>query len=451
MIRTRGLTEGLGTPNKYVRKLQRTLYTKAKTEPKYRFYSLWDKMYDENTLKMAYQRCRANKGSAGIDNQRFEDIESEGLEQWLGKLQRELKAGRYQPKPLKRVWIPKVNGKLRPLGIPCIKDRVVQMAVTLILQPIFEPDFLRNQYGFRPRLDAKMAVRKVYYHVARYGRTEVVDADLKDYFTTIPHGALLKSIARRIADGHVLNLIKTCLESPVVEPTPEGNRRTTEARDQHRGTPQGGPLSPLLSNIYFRRFLKAWEQYGYERRLGACVVNYADDMVICCLPGGGAKALEAMTKLIDRLGLKVNQEKTRCIRVPEEAFDFLGYTFSGEMNKHGNPYIGTKPSKKALRRVIGRVHEETAINRTWDSTENRVREINAIIRGWAAYFDQGPVLKSYRIIEKYTERRLRRWLIKKHKQRGKSGYRQYPDPFLYEELGLIKLPKRMSDLSSAKV
>src|SRR3954447_26378978 len=219
---------------------------------------LWDKVCRADVLVEAYRRCRANRGAPGVDGETFEAIEAHGVEAWLERLRQELCARAYRPRPLLRVWIPKSDGGQRPLGIPTIRDRVVQAAMVIVLESIFEADLLPNQYGFRPRLDAKMAVRRAYWHITDSGRTEVVDADLRDYFGSIPHGPLLRCVARRVADGTVLSVIKSWLEMPVVERTPRGTRRTTEARNRHRGTPQGATCSPLLSNLYFRRFLLAW-------------------------------------------------------------------------------------------------------------------------------------------------------------------------------------------------
>jgi RNA-directed DNA polymerase len=219
-----------------------------------------------------------------------------------------------------RVWIPKSNGGQRPLGIPSIRDRVVQMAVVLIIGPIFETDLLPQQYGFRPGVDARMAVRRIFWHVTQHGRREVVDADLRDYFTSIPHTPLLRSLCRRIADGNVLQLIKSWLTVPVVEYVGERPVRTTEARRTKRGTPQGSPISPLLANCYFRRFLLAWEQHGHQAQLDACVINYADDFVICCKPGNAQAAMARMKALMTRLGLMVNEAKTRIACLPEESF-----------------------------------------------------------------------------------------------------------------------------------
>lgn len=450
MTRTRGLTMSLPTPNNSVRKLQRALYAKAKAEPDFRFYSLWDKIHRADILAEAYRRCRANRGSVGVDGQSFVDIEALGLETWLSFLQEELKSGDYRSKPLKRVWIPKANGGKRPLGIPCIRDRVVQMAVNLVILPIFEADFRPCQYGFRPKIDAKMAIRRIYYHATQHRRTDIVDADLKDYFNTIPHAPLMKSVARRLSDGRLLSLLKHWLETPVVEIVDGKVKVSNMSKRTHRGTPQGGVISPLLANIYFRRFVLAWEKFGFQAKFNAQIVNYADDFVICCSKGKGELAMTAMQHLMSKLGLTVNTEKTHLAHVPHEPFDFLGYTFCKQFAKDGRVYLGTKPSKKALKSLRSKIHEETAINRTWDTIENRVSRLNQLIGGWTNYFNQGPVLGSYNFIEQYTGRRLRRWLTKKHKQRGKSGWRLYSDDYLYNELGLIKLPRNRAELSSAK-
>ena len=439
----------LPTPASTVRKLQKSLHVKAKTEPSFRFYSLWDKIYRDDILREAYRRCRRNRGAAGVDRETFEQVETYGVEPWLGNLQQELKAKTYQPQPLLRVWIPKSNGGQRPLGIATLRDRVVQMAVELILQPIFEADLLPQQYGFRPGLDAKMAVRRVYFHLTQWRRQEVVDGDLSDYFNTIPHGALMKCVVRRIADGTGLAVIKRWLEAPVMERLKRGSQRRTEARDSHRGTPQRAVVSPLLANLYFRRFLLAWSQFGLDRRLNAYVVNYADDYVICCGPGKGEAAMAEMHRLMARLGLQVNERKTRLVKLPEEQFDFLGYTFGRLYGHNGQSFIGTRPSKKAVSRVTRRIREETSRRWLTSSAEKRVQELNAILRGWCGYFDQGPVQQAHRRIRQYTERRLRRWLMRTHKRRG-TGYRQYPDEYLYQTLGLFRPPEQSKSRSSAK-
>ena len=432
-----------------VQTLQKALQAKAKAEPSYRFYSLWDKVYRQDVLREAYRHCHANDGAPGVDRVSFEQIEAEGVETWLGKLQEELRSGTYAPLPLLRVWIPKSNGGQRPLGIPAIRDRVAQMAVLLVIGPIFEADLCREQYGFRPGVDAKKAIRRAYYHVTERGLSEVVDADLSDYFSTIPHGGLMRCLSRRITDGHMLSVIKQWLRVPVVERTEDGERRTTEAADKNRGVPQGGPLSPMLANLYFRRFILAWKRFGHERQLQARVVNYADDLVICCRPSKGREAMEAFRSLMTRLGLMVNERKSRLVQVPEESFDFLGYTIGRLYAKYGHPYIGMQPSKKAVHKLLLRIHEETS--RRWDCQlpAERIAEINSILRGWCGYFNHGQVIPLYRRIRRYTEQRLRRWLMRREQRTG-TGYKRYPVAYLYETLGLYNIPTRRAAVLNAK-
>jgi group II intron reverse transcriptase/maturase len=440
----------LPTPSETVEKLQTSLQKKAKAEPAFRFYALWDKVSRADVLLEAYRRCRANAGAAGVDGETFERIDARGPEQWLETLREELVSGRYMPKPLLRVWIPKSNGGQRPLGIPCISDRVVQMAAVLIIGPIFEADLLPQQYGFRPGLDAKMALRRVYWHVTQHGRQEVVDADLRDYFTSIPHAPLMRSLSRRIADGRMLHVIKGWLTAPVVEVIDGRPVQTTEARRTKRGTPQGGVISPLLANCYFRRFLLAWHNHGHRDQLDAHVVNYADDFVICCRPGNAEAAMTRMAKLMARLGLEVNTTKTRIARLPEEQFDFLGYTVGRFHGRDGRPYFGTRPSRKAVKSLLRRIHERTT--RQWypDEPASTVTRISSMIRGWCGYFDQGPVIEIYELVRAYTERRVRRWLMRRAGRRG-AGFRQIPDEYLYETLGLYSVPRRRTDLPRAKV
>jgi len=439
----------LPTLRNSVQTLQKALRAKAKAEPGYRFYSLWDKVYRRDVLWEAYRHCRANDGAPGVDGVTFDQIEAQGVGPWLAKLQEELRSKTYVPLPLLRVWISKDNGGQRPLGIPAIRDRVAQMAVLLVIGPIFEADLCREQYGFRPGKSAKKAIQKAYYHVTERGLSEVIDADLSDYFTSIPHGALMRCLSRRITDGHMLSVIKQWLRVPVVEQTDDGDRRTTEAADKSRGVPQGGPLSPMLANLYFRRFLLAWKRFGYERQLQALVVNYADDLVICCRPGKGREAMDAFRLLMTRLGLTVNETKTRMVKVPEESFDFLGYTVGCLYGWHGRPYIGIKPSKKAVRKVRRKIHEATS--RRWDCQlpHERISKINEILRGWSGYFNHGHIKPIYLLVWRYTEVRLRRWLMRRGKCYG-TGYKQYPRSYLYQTLGLYPKPTRRTAVLNVK-
>ena len=439
----------LPTPSITVEKLQTSLQAKAKTEPAFRFYSLWDKVCRTDVMLEAYRRCHANAGAAGADGETFEQIEAQGMAGWLEKLREELLSGRYAPKPLLRVWIPKSNGGQRPLGIPSIRDRVVQMAVVLVVGPIFETDLLPQQYGFRPRVGAKMALRRVYWHVTEQGRREVVDADLRDYFTSIPHSPLMRCLSRRIADGRVLKTVKRWMTASVVERV-EGRRvQTAEARKTKRGTPQGGVISPLLANLYFRRFLLAWQLHGHQQQLNAHIVNYADDFVICCPPAKAEAAMMRMQALMARLGLQVNTAKTRIARLPEESFNFLGYTVGGFYGKAGRRYIGTCPSRKAVRALLQRIHERTSSQWYADAPQTTVDRISRLLRGWCGYFDQGPVIRIYHLVRRYTERRIRRWLMRRTGRAG-TGFAQISDKYLYQTLGLYAVPLRRTDLSRAK-
>lgn len=443
------MTKSLSTPIKSVQKLQTSLHAKAKAEPAFRFYALWDKVCRADVVEEAYRRCRENDGAAGVDGVTFGKIETQGRKQWLETIIQELRDGTYRPQPLLRVWIPKSNGGRRALGIPCIRDRLVMMAAVLVIGPIFEADLLDSQYGFRPEMDAKMAVRRAFGHITQWGRREVVDADLRDYFTSIPHGPLVRCLTRRIADGRLLRVIKSWLTATVVEQVGRQTKRTAEARKTKRGTPQGSPLSPTLANIYFRRFLLAWRDHGHQNQLDAHVVNYADDYVICCRPGNAETARARMQTLMTRLGLTVNETKTRIARLPEDDFTFLGYTVGRFYGKDGRAFIGTRPSRKAIKSLLRRIHDRTT--REWyaDTPQNTVAVISSLLRGWCGYFDQGPVMKTYGIIRTYVDRRLRHWLVQRTGGRGR-GFDRYTQEYLHDTLGLYRIPSRRADLPRTK-
>lgn len=439
----------LPTPPK-VRKLQEALHAKAKSSPGYRFYLLYDKVYRPDILAFAYERCRANRGAPGVDHQTFDDIKTYGVEQWLGELAQELRSRQYRPQPVRRVCIPKPDGGQRPLGIPTVKDRVVQTAAMLVLEPIFEADLQPEQYAYRSARGALDAVRVV-RQMLEDGHTQVVDADLTGYFDSIPHRELMKSVARRVSDRHLLHLIKMWLKAPIHESRkgddgPKG--RSGQAPDEPRGTPQGAPLSPLLSNLYMRRFILAWKKWGCERDLDAHIVNYADDFVICCR-GTAELAMAVMHRIMTRLKLTVNEAKTRLRRLPDETFDFLGYTFGRcYAFRTGRPYYGMRPSTKRVQRFCRSITEALGRNTTYREVADTVQLLNQKLKGWANYYCLGALDRAYRVVDGHVANRLRRWLRAKLAWTAQRASR-VPAVHLREHFGLVELQKRRRILSWA--
>jgi RNA-directed DNA polymerase len=434
-------------PPPKVGKLQETLHAKAKGSPNYRFYALYDKVYRADVLWHAYRVCQFNGGAPGVDGQTFEDIEKYGRMKWLNELADELRTKRYGPQPVRRVLIPKPGkpGQTRPLGIPTIKDRVVMTAAMLVLEPIFEADLQPEQYGYRQGRSALDAVQHV-HALLKSRHWEVLDADLSGYFDSIPHAELMKSVARRISDRYLLRLIKMWLQAPVEEADKrERNCRTTRNKDMGRGTPQGAPISPLLSNLYMRRFILGWKVLGHEKRLQAKIVNYADDFVICCRQNV-EKAMAAMCSMMQKLKLTVNEEKTHTCRLPDESFDFLGYTFGRYYSRRtGWRHITQRPSKKKIQAICRRISEMTSRRWCGRETEEQVAQLNRVLVGWANYFCQGPVSEPYRTVTGHACRRLRQWLRQKHKVQG-PGTSRFPDAYLHDELGLVRLLLRQRNV-----
>ena len=429
----------LATPPK-LRRLQEALYTKAKQEPAYRFYLLYDKVYRADLLAHAYALSKQQGGAPGVDGVTFEDIEGAGTERWLAAVQEALREETYRPQPVRRVLIPKPGGGERPLGIPTIRDRVVQTAAMLILQPIFEADMDPTAYGYRPGRGALTAVQEVHRALCA-GHTEVVDADVSQYFDTIPHAALMKSLARRLSDGRMLRLLKLWLKAPVAERAVGGGWRLSGGKRATCGTPQGGVISPLLANLYMNRFLKVFRLRGLDRRYGARLVAYADDFVILCRYGA-AEVLAQSRRWFVQMGLTLNEQKTRVCEGRCESFSFLGYTF-GPMRyrKDGHWYLGATPAKKAVQRVKERIRGilRPGNQGTWAE----VREaLNALLRGWANYFRYGTRYLAYRAVDNYVYERARHFLVRRHKVRTR-GTRRYSAAVVHGELGVVRLRDRL--------
>jgi RNA-directed DNA polymerase len=434
----------LEIPDK-VRELQIKLYRKAKNEPEFRFYLLYDKVYREDFLLRAWVLAKANHGAPGVDGKSFEDIESEGVMKWLDGLRKDLHDQTYRPQPVRRVMIPKPGGGERPLGIPTIRDRVVQTAAKLILEPILEADMEPNAHAYRPRRSAKDAIQEV-DKLLYQGYTDIVDADLSKYFDTIPHSELMQCVARRIVDKRMLHLVKMWLKAPVEERDEKGKKRLTGGKDRAHGTPQGGVASPLLANLYMNRMLKGWRRSGRGEQYRARIVNYADDFVI--LSRGKAKeALGWTREVVARLGLSLNEKKTSIRDARKERFDFLGYTFGPHYSRRtGREYLGYSPSKKSVNRIREKVREHLRPSQVapWEEVRDK---LNQKLKGWKAYFELGSPWKPFKVLDEYVEERVRHFLRRRHKV-SSQGTRQFSTKRIYGALGVYRLQGPLGEAGS---
>lgn len=415
-----------------VRVLQRGLYLAAKAKPKRKFGVLYDKVCRSDVLEEAYDQVRANKGAPGIDQVSFDVIEKEiGVGTFLSEIQDKLQKKRYKPAPVRRVYIPKADGSQRPLGIPIIADRVVQAAVKIVIEPIFEAIFKDFSYGFRPKKDAQQALREIYKWL-NFQCHYVVDADLKSYFDTIPHDKLLLSVRSRVIDKSVVKLIELWLKAGVME--------DMQVRKETTGTPQGGVISPLLANLYLHWLDQTWESKGFgtNRIHDAHLVRYADDFVILCAKRpefylGKAK------EVLDRLGLTLNEKKTRVINAKEERFDFLGHRFAVQGSKRtGDLKTYYYPAPKAMKSVKKKIQEVVRKGQHLDLPDLIKKQVNPILRGWGNYFKTGNSRKHLLSIANYATYTLTIMLRKKHKKRGK-GWRDHPPSWFYDYHGLFNL------------
>lgn len=441
------MLETAKNPIDKVRQLQRRLWVCAKTSKTRRFHALYDRIHRSDVLWEAWKRVRSNKGAAGVDETTLRSIEEQGVTQFLEGIQADLKAGQYRPSPVKRRWIPKADGKQRPLGIPTVRDRVIQMAAKLVIEPIFEADFQECSYGFRPKRSATQALEAI-REAGNRGYNFVVDADIQGYFDAIDRDTLIELVKERISDRRVLKLIRQWLEAGVME---DGTVRETLA-----GTPQGGVISPLLANIYLNKLDRIWAARCSS--LGV-LVRYADDFVAMCRTESQAKeALRRIGLVMNRLGLKLHPEKTRMVdlRRGKESFVFLGCTIRKKRSIQRNPrmyFMQRWPSPKAMKRIRERVHELTDSRHSGKDVKQIIATLNPVLRGWGNYFRTGNAERKFNQLDSYVFFRLTQWMGRRGGQRPQRKEKWTHERFvgmgLCQLRGSVKYPAQATPVRSS--
>ena len=424
-----------------VRALQRKLYLKAKHQPTFRFYSLYDKVYRGDVLQHAYDRVRQKGGGPGIDGETFESIEAGiGRTAYIEEIQKTLKAKTYRTMPVKRVETPKPNGETRPLGIPCIKDRIVQMAAKLIIEPIFEAGFSPRSYGFRPKRSAHQAMDANKDSLFK-GHVHVIDADLSKYFDTIPHDKLQKAVAERIVDSQLLRLLKQWLKVRVLKVENGKETCVGGGKNARKGTPQGGVISPLLANVYLNILDRIWDKHTLAEKHNAHLIRYADDRVILCA-GDTIRPYAILQTILSKLGLKLNDEKTQIRDARKERFGFLGFSIGIAQGRQSGKFFPLiEPSDKAMLSVKQKIKFYTRRAMNPVPIEKIVSKLNETARGWSHYFHYGHSHRKMKKVKYYMEESLRRHLRYRHKVKNPgAAYHRFPRRYIYDHLGLYKVP-----------